>query len=139
MKNKLTKIFLALILLVFALDGAIAQQTSSILSGKILDEKNLPMPGVNVQITYLPLKKTSATVTNEKGQFYVPNLSPGGPYEVKISFIGYKAETRGIPTLSLGANTEISVQMQTETTEIAGVAQAPVYHKPLGVGRVCMF
>ena len=110
-----------MLLLAFLVNGVIAQQTSSILSGKVLDEKNLPMPGVNVQITYLPLKKTSATVTNEKGQFYVPNLSPGGPYSVKITFIGYKAESRDIASLSLGANTEISVQLQVETTEIAGI------------------
>ncbi len=121
MKNKLKNFFLVVLLLAFTLNSALAQQTSAILSGKVLDEKNLPMPGVNVQITYLPLKKTSATVTNEKGAFYVPNLSPGGPYSVKISFIGYKAETRDLPSLSLGGNTEISVKMQTEETEIAAV------------------
>ncbi len=121
MKSNLKKFFSALLLLALSVNMVTAQQTSAILSGKILDEKNLPMPGVNVQITYLPLKKTSATVTNEKGAFYVPNLSPGGPYTVKISFIGYKSENKDIPSLSLGANTEISVQMQTENTQIAGV------------------
>ena len=121
MKTKLKNLFLVVLLLAITFNSAMAQQTSATLSGKILDEKNLPMPGVNVQINYLPLKKTSATVTNEKGAFYVPNLSPGGPYNVKISFIGYKTESRDISSLSLGANTEISVQMQTETTEIAGV------------------
>jgi len=121
MKNKFTKFLFAVLLLAFTFNSVIAQQTSATLSGKVLDEKNLPMPGVNVQITYVPLKKTSATVTNEKGAFYVPNLSPGGPYTVKISFIGYKAENRDIASLSLGANTEITVKMQTEDTEIAAV------------------
>ncbi len=121
MKNNLKFFLLVVQFVCFTISGVIAQQTSATLSGKIFDELKLPMPGVNVQITYLPLKKTSATVTNEKGSFYVPNLSPGGPYSIKISFIGYKAESRDIPSLSLGANTEISVQMQTEDTEIKAV------------------
>ncbi len=121
MKNNLTRFFLSVLLLCLTLSHVVGQQTSATLSGKILDEQNLPMPGVNVQITYLPLKKTSATVTNDKGAFYVPNLSPGGPYTIKISFIGYKSESRDISSLSLGANTEIVVQMQTEDTKIAAV------------------
>ncbi len=58
MKSNLKKFFSALLLLALSVNMVTAQQTSAILSGKILDEKNLPMPGVNVQITYLPLKKT---------------------------------------------------------------------------------
>ncbi|MCE1198609.1 MAG: carboxypeptidase regulatory-like domain-containing protein [Marinilabiliales bacterium] len=121
MKNRIFS-FLVLVLLLMAWQTNLpAQQTSATLSGKIVDETNLPMPGVNVQITFLPLKKTSATVTNEKGGFYVPNLSPGGPYSITISFIGYKTENREISSLSLGANTEILVRLLPESKEIKGV------------------
>lgn len=121
MKNSLKKITWLLLFLIISGYGVMAQQTSAFLSGKVLDETNLPMPGVNVQIIYVPLQKTSATVTNEKGVFFVPNLSPGGPYKVIISFIGYKSETRDINSLSLGTTTDVSVKLQPETQEIKSV------------------
>ncbi len=121
MKNKFIKVLFAFLLLAITLNNLVAQQTSAFLSGKVVDEMKIPLPGVNVQIVYLPLKKISATVTNDKGVFYVPNLSPGGPYQVLFSFIGYKPVAKDISSLSLGATTDLLVQMDPESQEIKSV------------------
>ena len=114
--------YIFLIIALFMLNFNIfAQETNAFLSGKVIDETNLPMPGVNVQITFLPLNKVSATVTNDKGSFYMPNLSPGGPYVVKFSFIGYKSEIKENLSLNLGTTTDLSVQIQPESQEIKSI------------------
>lgn len=91
-----------------------AQQTSSFLSGKVLDEKNIPVQGVTVQITYVPWNKTRDAVTNKKGYFCVGNLPPGGPYTVKFTRDGYEFQTRELLTLELGTNNDLSLHMRLE-------------------------
>ena len=119
-------LLIALLMLNF---NIFAQETNAFLSGKVIDETNLPMPGVNIQITFLPLNKVSATVTNDKGIFYMTNLTPGGPYTVKFSFIGYKNEIRENLSLNLGTTTDLSVQIQPESQEIKSV-------EVVGISRV---
>lgn len=92
-----------------------AQPTSSLLSGKVLDEKNLPVQGVNVQITYVPWNKTRDALTNKKGFFCVANLPPGGPYTVKFSCNGYEVQTREVLSLDLGNSNDLSLHMRLES------------------------
>ena len=114
MKNNFTGIFLLLIVLTVSANILKAQQTSSFLSGKVLDEKNIPVEGVTVQITYVPWNKTRDALTNKKGYFCVGNLPPGGPYTVKFTRNGYEFQTRELLTLELGTNNDLSLHMRLE-------------------------
>jgi TonB dependent receptor/CarboxypepD_reg-like domain/TonB-dependent Receptor Plug Domain len=59
------------------------------ISGTVYDEKtNLPMQGVNVQLTGL----NKAILTNELGQFHFDNLI-AAPYKVEFSYLGFKPQT----------------------------------------------
>ena len=95
-----------------------AQSTSSILSGKVLDEKEIPVVGVTVQITYIPWNKTRDAMTNKKGYFCIGNLPPGGPYLVKFSCNGYEVQTREVSTLDLGNDNKLSLHMRLENKEV---------------------
>ena len=117
MKTKLIRIFTLLILLIASASVTKAQPTSSLLSGKVLDEKELPVQGVTVQITYLPWNKTRDAVTNKKGYFCIGNLPPGGPYSVKFSCNGYEVQTREVSTLDLGNDNKLSLHMRPESNE----------------------
>lgn len=107
-----------ILLLIFVLTGSIsaliAQPTSALLSGKVLDEKNTPVQGVTVQITYVPWNKTRDALTDRKGFFCVANLPPGGPYLVKFSRNGYEMQTREMLSLELGNNNSLSLHMRLE-------------------------
>ena len=117
MKNNFTGIFLLLIVLTVSANILKAQQTSSFLSGKVLDEKNIPLQGVTVQITYVPWNKTRDALTNKKGYFCVANLPPGGPYTVKFSYNGYQIQTREVLSLDLGNSNDLSLHMRRDIKE----------------------
>ncbi len=108
-----------LIFLIFVLTASAyalnAQPTSSLLSGKVLDEKNVPVEGVSVQITYVPWNKTRDAVTNKKGFFCAANLPPGGPYTIKFSRNGYEEQTREVLSMELGNTNDLSLHMRLET------------------------
>jgi hypothetical protein len=108
-----------------------AQSTSSLLSGKVLDEKNIPVQGVTVQITYVPWKKTKDALTDKKGYFCIGNLPPGGPYLVKFLHEGYEMQIREILSLELGNSNDLSLHMRLEN-KIALIGEKVV---DLGVSR----
>ncbi len=112
MKNKLAKLFFVLFILGSSVYSVDSQQTSSLLAGKILDEKNLPINGVDIQITYKPWNKTRVAMTNKKGYFCVANLPPGGPYTIQFSCNGYGLQTREILSLELGNINDLSLHMR---------------------------
>jgi len=112
MGKKLVILFFVLIAFTAFTSSLSAQPTSSLLSGKVLDEKNIPVQGVTVQITYVPWNKTRDAVTNKKGYFCIGNLPPGGPYSVKFSCNGYEIQTREVLSLELGNSNDLSLHMR---------------------------
>jgi Carboxypeptidase regulatory-like domain len=114
MTKKITKYFLLLFVLMVSANLLNAQPTSSLLSGKVLDEKNLPVKGVIVQITYVPWNKTRDGQTDKKGFFCIGNLPPGGPYSIKFTCEGYEAQTREVSNLDLGNVNDLSLHMRLE-------------------------
>ncbi len=117
MKNKFVNFIIILIVVLAATNAVEAQQTSSLLAGKVLDEKNQPITGVDIQITYVPWNKTRTAFTNKKGYFCVANLPPGGPYAIKFTRNGYEMQTREILSLELGNINDLSLHMRLENQE----------------------
>lgn len=107
---RFTKIFLFIVFITgaFAVD---AQQTSSILKGKVLNEQELPIAGVSVQITYLPWNKVITAVTNKKGVYCVANLPPGGPYNIKFTMDGYRFQARENLSFIVNEINDLSLHM----------------------------
>ena len=110
MISRFTKIFLLIVFIAGAITVN-AQQTSSILKGKVLDEKEQPIAGVSVQIVYLPWNKVITAVTNKKGVFCVGNLAPGGPYNVKFTMDGYRFQARENLSLIVNEINDLSLHM----------------------------
>lgn len=108
---------LLLFVLMVSFNLVSAQPTSSLLTGKVLDEMNQPVKGVAVQITYVPWNKTRDAQTDKKGFFCIGNLPPGGPYSVKFSREGYEAQTREVANLDLGNVNDLSLHMRLESKE----------------------
>ena len=100
--------FLFILLLSFF---SIKAQTTSLLLGRVLDEKNLPIASVDVKITYSPWNMSKTTVSDKKGFFSASNLSPGGPYTVKFSCNEYEDQIRELSSLDLGSN-NLSLHMR---------------------------
>ncbi len=61
---------------------AFAQETTSQLSGFVVDADGQPVAGATVTIVHLPTGTTASTVTGAGGQFSATGLRVGGPFRV---------------------------------------------------------
>ena len=94
---------------------ASAQEIGGSISGRVLDQQKLAVPGVTVTATG-PQGSRSA-VTDADGRYQIPFLTPGN-YDVRAELQGFKAfEQKGI-TVRLGQVAEVPVSMQ-----VGGVAE----------------
>ena len=69
---------------------AFSQVTTSNIKGLVLDETNETLPGANIVATHTPTGTVSGASSNIDGRFNILNLRVGGPYTIKISYVGYK-------------------------------------------------
>ena len=105
------KSFLAfLFMTVFAVVG-LTQVTTSGLSGKIVSGENESLPGATVVAVHQPSGTQYAAISNAEGFYQIQGARPGGPYEVSVSFVGYRTETYTDLTLLLGEVFELNVVM----------------------------
>jgi len=96
------KYLLLLIMAVFTTAAAIAQVTTSSMTGTIKDGKGETLPGATVVAIHVPSGSNYSTTTNADGRFAINNMRVGGPYTIKISYIGYEATTLNDVNLKLG-------------------------------------
>ncbi|QKG58493.1 TonB-dependent receptor [Hymenobacter sp. BRD128] len=85
--------------------------TTSAVKGLVLDAKGQPLPGATVIATHLPSGTTYGTATRDNGQFDLLNMRIGGPYEVKVSFVGYETEVQNNIQLTLGKTYEMRLTL----------------------------
>ncbi|MBA2249807.1 MAG: TonB-dependent receptor [Chitinophagaceae bacterium] len=88
-----------------------AQETTSTLSGSVTDNSGTPVSGASIIIKHEPTGYITGGQTNTKGRFVIPNLKPGGPYTVKISFVGFQEQTMDNVNLSLGNNPDATIAL----------------------------
>lgn len=101
------RVFLIVSLFTFVAIQGIAQS----LTGKVHDENNQPLPGVNVSI----LNSFMGTSTNVNGDYSL-KLQPG-KYLVKFSFIGYKDQTKEFQISSRDVSMDIRLERNALMTE----------------------
>jgi hypothetical protein len=89
-----------------------AQETTATLSGTVNDAKGAPVSGANITLVHEPTGTRAASQTNSKGIFVLPNLKPGGPYTITVSFVGYDEQKFENVNLSLGNNPELRIDMK---------------------------
>ncbi|RZK87820.1 MAG: carboxypeptidase regulatory-like domain-containing protein, partial [Hymenobacter sp.] len=93
---------------------ASAQVTTSSISGKVISDKNEELIGVTVVATNVPTGTKRGTATEVDGRFSIPNLAPGGPYTVLVTYVGYKEQVVNNVYLTLGNTTRLNFTMAAE-------------------------
>jgi len=94
-----------------------AQVTTSSMSGRVTDADGAVI-GATVIATHTPSGTTYGTVTNTEGRFNLSGMRVGGPYTVKVTFIGYGAFIQNNITLSLGENYVLNVELSEESLSL---------------------
>ena len=104
-------ILFGLFLITFA--GSVQSQ---IIEGVVFNNLNEPLPGATVSIKSHRL----AVSTNNNGEFKFFKV-PAGEVQLKVSFIGYKSQTKTIRLTSTSHET-LNFYMKVETTDLAEVS-----------------
>ena len=86
----------------FSINFASAQVTSSALSGEVLSVKNEALIGAAITSTHEPTGTIFRAITDENGHYQIENMIIGGPYSVKVTYVGYKDNAKNAVFLSLG-------------------------------------
>ena len=107
--------FIIYALVVITALNAQSDRVSGKIRGRVVDStsKN-PLAGANVLV--LPVGSGRGTMTNEDGEFVLPNLMTGR-YNVKVSYMGYASTTIQDIDVSPGGTTEILFSLTIEAIE----------------------
>jgi hypothetical protein len=108
------------VLIIGVANVARAQITTSVVSGKVTDQKGVTLPGVTVTVLNTSTGTRYGAQTNADGRYTIANVNPGGPYTVSASFVGFKKDERTNITLSLGSTT-FNFALADETTTLKEV------------------
>jgi len=116
--KKVSRLFACMIMLsAFFILQTNAQVTTSSMGGRVTDAEGAII-GATVIATHTPSGTTYGTVTNTEGRFNFNGMRVGGPYSVRVSFIGYGDFTQNNITLSLGENYVLNVVLSDESTSL---------------------
>ncbi|MBC7948507.1 MAG: TonB-dependent receptor [Chitinophagaceae bacterium] len=107
---------LRFVLLVLSL-GLISQVSAQIkLTGKILNTKNEPLPGVSLKL----VGTQTGTSTDVEGR-YTLTLAPGKKYDLEISTSGYSSKLVSGIEVGTGLDNTLDIVLEMAVKDIAGV------------------
>jgi hypothetical protein len=122
MKNRFRKRILAGLVVALIASSALAQTTSSSMSGRIVDAAGKPVAGATVEILHVPSNSSRTVLTDADGRYSAQGLRVGGPFDVKASGDhGEQAEQENV-YLQLSQETTLNLSLgAAAATELAGV------------------
>ncbi len=117
MSKRLIGMLIAILSISFA---AQAQVTTSGIIGTITDGEET-LIGALVTATHQPSGTVYRAVTNSAGQYTITSMRSGGPYEVVVSYIGFKKTTLSDIMLELGQNFVLNAALEENTEKLQEV------------------
>ena len=115
------KFLLSWLVFMFAACATFAQVTTSSITGTIKDTQGATLPGATVIATHVPSGSVYSTVSGANGKFTIPNMRVGGPYSVKISYIGFNSRTFTDINLGLGDPLKMDIKLEDAAHALAAV------------------
>src|SRR5215470_15152798 len=112
------QIFVSAILLSTKL---LAQETTADIHGIVTDDKGTPLSGSTVTATHAPTGTKYTISTRKDGRYNLANLRVGGPYQVTVSFVGFKSQTQDSITLNLGQEFTSDFRLEPESQQLQEV------------------
>jgi hypothetical protein len=116
-------VFTVLAVLGAAATGS-AQTTTGTITGRVVDDQNLPIPGVTINVAGPAVQGIQTAVTSENGDYIVPLLPPG-TYTVTIELSGFQKQERTVAvaaTQTLPLNITLGPATVAENVVVVGQA-----------------
>ena len=86
-----------------------AQVTTGSINGSVKSDKGEDLPGATIEVLHVPSGSVYRASSGKSGIYYIPSLRVGGPYNVTVTFVGFKQEVITDVTVQLGEATKINV------------------------------
>ena len=115
------KKLLIFFIFIFTCSLSFSQVTTSSIKGVISDETNSGLPGANVVVVHTPTGTTYGAATDIDGRFNLVNLRVGGPYTVKVSYVGYNEQSFNNVVLTLGKTEVLSLALTPDSQQLDAV------------------
>ncbi len=114
-------LLLMMLLTAFSAQHVLAQATNASITGKVLDETNLPLVGATVMVENGATGFKAYSITSEDGNFNFQQLPLGKPYSISVSFVGYSTKVRNGYELNQGDRINLEFELTTGETELSEV------------------
>ncbi len=95
--------------------------TTAAMNGKINDPAEGPLIGATVLAVLESTGSQFATITDADGYFHIPNMDVGGPYTMRVAYVGYEEYKQENIFLTLGQTFRVNVDMSQSAFAIAEV------------------
>ena len=117
---------------------AVAQETSSQLSGFVVGADGQPIADAEVTIVHVPSGTTQTTTTNANGQFSATGLRVGGPYRVTARAEGMQESAVEDLYTRLAERTSVTLVAQ-PIVQLAGVEVTGASERDLTIGAASRY
>ncbi len=107
-------------MMLFAVSSATAQVTTSSLAGKVIADGE-DVIGATVEAVHTPSGTRYTAITNAKGMYTINGMRVGGPYEVKISYIGFETQVVEGVTLQLAETYNLNTELSEDAHQLGEV------------------
>ena len=114
------RLHLLIALMILMVSTAMAQITTSGLSGMVTADGE-DVIGATVEAIHTPSGTRYNAVTNNKGKFTINGMRVGGPYEVKISYIGYETKVVKGVNLELGETYNLKTSLNQDAQQLGEI------------------
>jgi len=98
----LKRISCLLALALFVSFAASAQETNSSIGGIIKASNGEGLVGATITVIHVPTSTTYTAVARTGGRYDINNMTPGGPYTITVTFVGFSDEKLENVFLNLG-------------------------------------
>ncbi len=114
------KLHLLIAMLMLMVSSAMAQVTTSSLAGKVIADGD-DVIGATIEAVHKPSGTRYTAVTNAKGMFSINGMRVGGPYQVKITYIGYETKTVEGVTLQLAETYNLNTSLSEDAQQLGEI------------------
>ena len=114
------KVLLSLVMALVSCVMVMAQVTTASMSGKVFDDVE-ELIGATVMAVHEPSGTTYGAITNASGAYSIEGMRVGGPYTIKVSYVGYQTKTFTDVVLALGEEFGLNVTLASTADQLEEV------------------
>lgn len=104
-----------------SLSGKVTTTSKTTTAERVVATSGDALPGANIVATHEPSGSTYGTVSQSDGSFIIPAMRIGGPYTVKVSFVGYQEAVYKDIYLSLGNASNLNVTLSEDAQALSDI------------------